>query len=169
MQNICHRCTETGGEAHSFYHIGTLGHNKKTHLYYTKPADATDIDESPEAIAIYLHHFEQTKPHPWIWILDCQGLKTKDFLHSGLGRRITEVVKTTYIDTLQGIYVVNPTWGMKTLLTFITPLLSKESKARIHCCNLGLLDVMARLETLGLPAKETNALLTRMSTAVKTK
>ena len=153
---VCIRCQATNGKAHSFEKIGSLKDNK-TNLYYTCPALAEEQDDSPEGLTYYLAHFEATKPNPWIWIFDCKGMKSKDLIKSGLGKRMAEVVQQTYFDTLLGIYILNPTFGIKALIAFINPFLKKETKAKIHVCSLGPIDMINRLESIGV---QRNDLLT---------
>jgi dTDP-4-amino-4,6-dideoxygalactose transaminase len=35
-------------------------------------------------------HFEETRPNKWIWIFDCQGMKTKDLIKSGVAKKLAE-------------------------------------------------------------------------------
>jgi hypothetical protein len=149
MNSPCERCRITNGKAHSFIKMGTLK-NSETNIFYTAPSKCLEPEDSPEAIAYYMAHFEETRPNKWIWIFDCQGMKTKDLIKSGVAKKLAELVQKTYFDTLQSIYIVNPTWQIKTLLTFLTPFLLKETRSRIHLCSNGILDTIHKLESIGL-------------------
>jgi hypothetical protein len=158
---MCSRCQETNGRAHSFEKIGVLKDNKTT-VYYTNPALAEEEDDSPEAVQYYLAHFESTRPNSWIWLFNCKGMKTKDLIKSGMAKKLAETVQKTYFDTLLGIYIINPTFSIKTLITFLSPFLRKETKARIHLCSLGLIDTMNKLESAGVQNAELNVLTKRL-------
>lgn len=162
-QTSCPRCQATGGKAHSFEKVGML-QDGKTLVFYTCPAQATEAEDSPEAVQYYLTHLEATRPHPWIWIFDCKGMKAKDLIQSGMGRHLADTVQKTYFDTLLGIYIVHPSWAMKTLIRFLKPFLRKETYARIHLCSLGLIDTVNTLERAGIPRYEM-ANLTKKLTA----
>ena len=149
MNSQCPRCRETGGKAHSFIKLGSLK-NTQTNIFYTAPSKCLEPEDSPEAIAYYMAHFEETRPNKWIWIFDCQGMKTKDLIKSGVAKKLAELVQKTYIDTLESVYIVNPTWSIKTLVTFLTPFLLKETRSRIHLCSNGILDTIQKLESIGL-------------------
>jgi hypothetical protein len=147
--NSCTRCQVTNNKAHSFEKLGTLRDNV-TNIFYTCPSQATEPDDSPDAFQYYMAHFQETEPHPWIWIFDCQGMKTKDLTKSTLARKLTEAVQTKYKDTLRGIYIINPIWSITSLFTLIKPFLHKEAKSRVHICSLGLIDTINKLENAGV-------------------
>ena len=145
----CSRCQETSGRAHSFELLGTLRDNT-THVFYTSLANSMEPEDSPDTLAGYLFHMHETRPHPWIWILDCRGMKSKDLLRSGLSKTLTEVVQHTNIETLHGVYILHPTMAMNAVIQCIKPFLYKETRQRIHVCSLGLIDTVNRLESAGI-------------------
>ena len=153
MTTKCPRCIATNGKAHSFEMIGYL-RDGQTHIYYTSVADATEADDSPESVSYYLHHFEETKPHKWIWIFDCKGMQTKDLIKSGMSKKLSDTVQNTYHNTLLHVYIINPTMAIRALLTFLHPFLLKETRNKIHVCSLGLIDTINKLETAGVPGTE---------------
>lgn len=165
MASTCTRCQTTGGKAHSFERIGCLT-DGKTNVFYTAPANAMEEDDSPEAVTYYLAHFEETRPNTWIWVFNCKGMKTRDLIKSGIGRKLAEVVQQTYFDTLLGIYIVNPSWAMKALIAFLKPFLRKETYQRIHVCSLGLIDTVNTLERVGLPRTDMVTLTKKLTDAL---
>jgi hypothetical protein len=161
LQTKCPRCQATNGRAHSFQKVATL--TSSTNLFYTAPALAEEADDSPDALPYYLAHIEDTRPNPWIWIFDCKGMLSKDLLKNGMGKRLSEVVQTNTFDTLVAVYIVNPTWTIKTLLTFLHPFLRKEMRAKLHVCSLGPLDTLQRIQSLGVKEGEIHS-ITRLLT-----
>ena len=141
---------------HSFEFIGHL-RDDKTRIYYTNPSD-----NPPEEIIYYLHHFEDTKPHPWVWILDCSEVNTKELLNSKIIKQLTDLSKTTSYDTLLHVFVINPSTTIKTLLTILNPFLLKETRNKIHLCSLGLIDTINKLESIGLPGTEIKSLTKKL-------
>ena len=158
----CQRCQATNGRAHSFQKVATL-EASSTNIFYTAPALAEEAEDSPEALQHYLAHFEDTKPTSWVWIFDCKGMVSKDLVKSGMGKRLAEIVQANYFDTLLGVYIVNPTWAMKTLLAFLMPFLRKDTRAKLHVCSLGPLDTVQRIQSLGVKGNEINS-ITRLLT-----
>ena len=152
----CIKCTEKNQKIHSFEFIGHL-RDDKTRIYYTNPSD-----NPPEEIIYYLHHFEETKPHPWVWILDCSEVNTKELLNSKIIKQLTDLSKTTSYDTLLHVFVINPSTTIKTLLTILNPFLLKETRNKIHLCSLGLIDTINKLESIGLPGTEIKSLTKKL-------
>ena len=149
----CSRCKETGGRAHSFEYIGHL-RDGISNIFYTSLADATEPEDSPDTLAGYLFHMQEVQAHPWIWILDCRGMKSKDLLRSGLAKQLINVVQHTNIETLHGVFILYPTMAMNAVIQCIKPFLYKETRNRIHLCNMGLIDTINRLESAGVPRQE---------------
>lgn len=145
----CPRCKETSGRAHSFELVGSLRDNI-TNIFYTSLGESTEPEDSPDTLAGYLFHMQETRPHSWIWILDCRGMKSKDLLRSGLVKALTDILQRITIETLIGVYILNPTIAMNAVIQCIKPFLYKETRQRIHVCNMGLIDTVNRLESAGV-------------------
>ncbi len=157
----CPRCKENS-KAHSFEKLGTL-RDGVTNIFYTCPAEATEPDDTPDAFQYYMSHFQETEPHPWIWIFDCQGMKAKDLTKSTLARKLTDAVQAKYKDSLLGIFVINPIWSITSLFTVIKPFLHKEAKSKVHICSLGLIDTINKLENFGVHTTTLKKLTTRIT------
>jgi hypothetical protein len=149
----CPRCAETGGRAHSFETIGTLS-DGKTAIIYSRPSLGTEPEDAPDNIYYYTLHFASTQPNPWIWILDFRGSKVADFLKSGIGPNLRQAIQANQFNNLSGLFIVNPSWAFKAVLAFIKPLLKKETFAKIHLCSLGPIDIIHRIEHLGIGRPE---------------
>jgi len=152
----CRKCIEYKQNFHSFEKIGILADGKTT-IFYTSPASTSEPEDSPEAIDFYLQHFEETRPNQWIWVFDCQGMKSRDLLKNS-GKRLTDAIQKNYFETLAGIYIVNPTWAMKTLIAFISPFVLKETRSKLHVCPLGAIDAITRLQKIGVSGTELSQL-----------
>ena len=77
---------------------------------------------------------------------------------------MAETVQNTYYETLMGVYIINPTTTIRALLTFLSPFLRKESKAKIHVCSLGPIDTINRLESLGVQKQDIGTLTRKFAT-----
>jgi len=152
----CRKCIQTSIKYHSFDRIGVLADGKT--IYYTAPARTQEKEDSPEVVDYYIQHFEETRPNKWIWVFDCQGMKSSDLL-KGCGKRIKEIVHNNCFDTLTAIYIVNPTWAIKTLTGFIKPFVLKENREKLHICSLGPIDVITRLQASGIPPAELSQIM----------
>ncbi len=160
----CPRCTATGGRAHSFEWIGHL-RDGTSNIFYTSLADATDPEDSPDTLTGYIHHMKEVQHTPWIWILDCRDMKSKDLLRTGFVKQLTDVVHHVYFETLHAVYILHPTMTMNALIQCIKPFLYKETRKRIHLCNMGLIDTMNRLENAGIPRSEMTVITKKIAHA----
>jgi len=147
----CRKCLE-GIPVHSFDKLGVMSDGKTT-LYYTKPSIAVE-DHSPDNVADFISHFEDTRPNNWFWIFDCKGMKSKDFISNGSGRKMTEILQTPHYSTLSGVFIVNATMTMKVFLGIIKPFLKRETTAKIHLCSSGLISFADKLQSIGSAQKD---------------
>ncbi len=154
MTSVCVKCTQQ--KIHSFDFIGHLRDNK-TRIYYTNPSN-----NSPEEILYYIHHFEETKPHPWVWILDCNGVLTKDLLKPKVVQMLKELSQTTSCDTLLHVFVINPSTTITALLNILNPFLVKETRNKIHLCSLGLIDTINKFQNVGISKTEINLITKKL-------
>ena len=143
---------------HSFDKIGILA-DGTTSLYYTKPALATE-DESPDSINDFIQHFEDTRPNSWFWIFDCKDMKSKNFVSNGSGLKMAKLIQTEYYSSLNGIIVINPSTTMNIFLGIIRPFLKSETKAKIHVCSLGLINIVNKLQSIGSTQKDIQKVIT---------
>jgi len=145
----CSICS-TNMVAHSFERIGTLA-DGKTNIFYSSPRRIKVCNEPPEQyISNISEHLKESLPNRWIWIFDGKDMPSGSMISASTARRIADIVQNEYATTLQIIYVVNPTTPMRLLLGAIRPFLKKEANARIYMCSLGLIEVINKLQGVGV-------------------
>ena len=140
----CKLCEESGGTAHSFQKLGTLN-DGQTNIFYTSPRRALIKKDTPE---------NDTLPNPWIWIFDAKGMKTNDFISNGSGKKVIDIMQEIYGKTLKCAYIVNPTTPMRMFLGIMRPFMKKETNARVYMCSLGLIEMVNKLQEVGINAAE---------------
>ena len=106
----CQRCLAIPGY-HSFDKLSPT-------LYYTCPGKAKGTSEG------FLDHLKDTLPGPWVWILDCRGIK-------GItGESILKTIEKDYTN-LQQLYVVHPPLIVKAFYGISRPFFSKAMTNKI--------------------------------------
>jgi len=155
----CKVCAEKGITAHSFQKLGTLN-DGKTNIFYTSPRRAVIQKDTPANVDNYIEHLKDTLPGPWIWIFDAKDMKSNDFISNGSGKKILDILQTDYYNTLKCVYIVNPTTPMRMFLGIMRPFMKKETNERVYMCSLGLIEMVDKLQKVGINAPE-------LSTVVK--
>ena len=155
----CSICPQS--KIHSFERIGTLA-DGKTNIFYSSPRRIQISNEPPEQyIKNISEHLKESLPNPWIWIFDGKDMPAGSMISASTGRRIADIVQNEYATTLQKIYVVNPTTPMRLFLGVLRPFLKKEANDRIYMCSLGLVEVINKLQEVGV-TKDDLAIIMRL-------
>lgn len=161
----CPRCQLTGGKSHHFEKVGTfLSNYTPVSIFYTNPARTVEHLDAPEAPQWWMSHFESTKPNKWIWVFDCQQTSNGQLMSIQSSKRLVNLMYESHKNTLQGIYVVQPTWAMKTFLQILTPFVKKDVRHRLHIFSNGLLDTVSRFQALGIQGQELQSLTRHLQT-----
>ena len=92
----------------------------------------------------------------WIWIVDCKGMKTRDFGH---GKGAADILQNSGIEKF---FLVNPTLPVKLFSTLVWPFLKAETKKKIHICSSGLIHTMETLEKIGMNKKDLMNIIQRI-------
>jgi hypothetical protein len=158
--STCPRCQLMGGKSHHFENLGTfLLADKPVSIFYTNPARTVESADAPEAPQWWMSHFESTKPNKWIWIFDCQHTSSSQMMSIQSAKRLVSLMYEVHKDTLQGIYVVQPSWSIKTFLQILTPFVKKDVRHRLHIYSNGLLDTVSKFKGLGIKGQELQTLM----------
>lgn len=156
----CPRCQLTGGRSHHFEKVGTfLSNDTPVCIFYTNPALSTEVIDAPEVPQWWMAHFEATKPNKWIWIFDCQNTSSGQLMSIPSAKRLVSLMYESHKDTLQGIYVIQPTWAMKTFLQILSPFVKKDVRHRLFIYSNGLLDTISKFQSLGVKGNELQTLM----------
>ena len=164
--STCPRCQLTGGKSHHFERVGTFlsSTQEPISIFYTNPANTIERSDAPEAPQWWMAHFESTKPNKWIWIFDCQHTSSNQLMSITSAKRLVSLMYESHKNTLQGIYVVQPSWAMKTFLQVLTPFVKKDVRHRLHIFSGGLLDTVSRFQALGIQGQELQTLTKHLQT-----
>jgi hypothetical protein len=163
----CPRCMLTGGKSHHFEKLGTFTAPQAASpvsIFYTNPAQTIEVLDAPEAPQWWMAHFEATRPNKWIWIFDCQHTSNSQLMSIQSAKRLMNIMYETHKDTLQGIYVLQPSWAMKTFLQILSPFVKKDVRHRLHIYSHGLLDTVAKFQALGIKGQELQTLMKVLQT-----
>jgi len=163
--STCPRCQLTGGKSHHFERVGTFlsSTHEAISIFYTNPANTIERSDAPEAPQWWMAHFESTKPNKWIWIFDCHEVSQSQLMSISSAKRLVNLMYESHKNTLQGIYVLQPSWAMRTFLSLLTPFVKSDVRNRLHVYTGGPLDALNRFQALGIKDAELRSLTQRMA------
>ena len=107
----CQKCL-INPNFHSFVNFGKIGGN--IGLFYTSPARSMDYNKDGTKLENFKKHLLDTKGESWIWIMDCNGMTTKDYTDMSFTLEFLKTLSANYANTLKSILVLNPNIWVKT-------------------------------------------------------
>ena len=117
---ICTACAEDP-TCHSFT---MLGERNGVSVFYTCPANASKYNDTTGILLHYDNMLHSHHPLPWIWIFDSTDFSVKHMMEMSTGIGLARLISTKYADSLQKIYVVHPTWHIRSMYNLLYPFLS---------------------------------------------
>ena len=144
----CQKCQSLPG-SHSFVRLGRLPSGIS--VFYTCPAKAKDFKDEPMFLGYFATHLETTENKPWIWIFDCQGFGKEHMTSLATVKGLTNLLQTTYKDSLQDLYIVHEAWHFHLLLSAVMPFVNKKFRKHLHQIKGSTLEILVEFEKKGLP------------------
>jgi len=123
----CPRCA-TNPAAHNFFELGKLG---ETDVLYCAPAKAIESKETSESFSYFVSHLEAVQGKPWIFLVDCKGMKLRHTYSLSLTKQIMRVMNEDHESTLQKVILLNPNTWTRAFLTIIQPFLRKTFSKKL--------------------------------------
>ena len=145
----CPRCVELP-DAHSFTYFGKMN---DISLYYTSPARAHDFKENAQTYSYYKNHVDSAKPGPWIWVIDCAGMKIKHYSSLEITRKLIQMLMAEHKGILQSIWIVHPNAWMRTTINVMKPFLKAETLSKIKLLEGERTELYVGLEKAGLSGR----------------
>jgi len=142
----CARCAECP-DAHSFVYFGKVN---ATSLYYTSPARAHDYKENAQTYSYYKAHVDSAKGSPWIWVIDCAGMKMKHYSSLEITRKLMQVIMNEHAGILQHVWIIHPNSWMRATLNVLKPFLKAETQKKIRIFEGEKTELYVGLEQAGL-------------------
>ncbi len=99
--------------------------------YYTCPAKATKYNDREGILSHYDGEFTQKGSKPWIWVFDCSGFDMRHASEIRLAIDMAKLITYAHGDSLQKIYVINPTAFIHIVINAIWPFLSNHIRSII--------------------------------------
>jgi hypothetical protein len=121
-----------------FEKVSTLENG--TPVFYTNTQGGENMEK-------FVENFKEAGDS-WIWIVNCKGLKSKNFGH---GQGAADILQNSGIEKF---FLVNPTLSVKIFSTIVWPFLKTETKKKIHICSSGPIHTMDTLEKIGMNKKD---------------
>ena len=128
---VCRHCQDTPFY-HSFEHLTRLPNGVS--VYFSSIEKAKHKTITKENLSYYTEHLDHASQTPWVWIIDCRGMKTEHIPKLKVCRLLVDLFQDRYKHALQNVFLVYPTWHINLALGAIKPLMSEESKAKLLVC-----------------------------------
>ena len=145
----CELCNGRQIKAHSFERIGTLK-DGITAIFYTSPRRIQIVEDTEEYVKGIYEHFKETAPNKWIWIFDSKDMMSGKSLSNKTVVKLAQHVQSEYASTLMRTFIVNPSTVMRVFLGVVRPFLKKATNDSIYMCSLGLVEVVHKLQEIGV-------------------
>ena len=102
-----------------------------TRYFYTGNSKEVERIDTPEKISYFLSHIEQTRGSPWVWVIDCAGMKSKE-ISNDFRKSLVNTISKEHNHTLQAIFFINTTTWMRIILALLHPFIHKDIVGKIH-------------------------------------
>jgi len=103
----------------------------ETEILYCGPAKAIEYKETADSFSYFLSHLETIQGKPWIFLVDCKGMKMCHTYSLKLTKQIMRVMNEDHEATLQKVILLNPNAWTRTFLTIIQPFLRKTFSKKL--------------------------------------
>ena len=123
----CPQC-KINPKAHCFVNFAR---KDATRYFYTGNSKEVERIDTPEKIGYFLSHIEQTRGTPWVWVIDCAGMKSKE-ISNDFRTSLVNIISKEHNQTLQSLFFINTTLWMRIILAFWRPFIHKEIVGKIH-------------------------------------
>ena len=131
----CQRCRELPG-AHGDKQVGT-------HHLFMSPGRAKESIDTPEQFRIFAEHLTPYKTKPWTWIVDCRGMTMAHYTNFFFVRTMANLLSTEHDQTLQEIWVLNPTKPIRAILAMLS---MTRLVRKVRLCKSNRLEMLGQLK-----------------------
>jgi hypothetical protein len=131
----CKRCKELPG-AHGDRQVGQ-------HHLFMSPARAKESIDTPEEFRVFAEHITPFKTKPWTWIVDCRGLTMAHYTNIFFVRNMANLLATEHDETLQEIWILNPTKLARAILALVT---KTRLVSKVRLCKGDRLELLSQLK-----------------------
>lgn len=151
----CQRCIESPG-FHSFEQIADISGQK---VFYCFPAHNKKSVQTREDMLNFVSHFPETGS--WSFLFHAKGYTLAHVMPLSVALEMGKIVEQQHIERLQKIYIVQGSWFMKFVVTWVLPVLRKEMRQKFVVIDGPLLEVITELQKDGVPISSLQGLRER--------
>ena len=94
-------------------HVGPI----QTPLYYSAPARISSISTDPQFAALKAELDRVRAGGPWIWVVDCAGLRAEHILNARYVQRLADLLRAEHTGILQATWMLGITTWIRAVLT----------------------------------------------------
>jgi hypothetical protein len=130
MRDICSKCY-LNPNSHSFkkvYQTSTVD------IFYTNPSEALLYKDTEGILLHYRNYLNSIRGKKWIWIFNSEDFGLSQALEIKTAIGISKIISNNS-NSLNKIFIINPTGYIKNILKIVSPFLSKDIKNKIEILN----------------------------------
>jgi hypothetical protein len=128
---VCQQC-QRNPLFHSFEHLGAMPNGCA--IFFSSIEKAHHKIITKDSLPDYAAHLDIASQTPWVWIIDCRGMKTEHIPKLKVCRLLVDLFEERYKHVLKNVFLVHPTWHVNVALGAVKPLLPEETKSKIVAC-----------------------------------
>jgi len=134
-------------DSHCFVKFGTIA---GVDLVYTAPSRTKVIVENEYNILNFKLHIDSEKGRPWIWILDCRGMKMKHYASIKFTMRIANILVNEHRDFLQEIIILHANDWIRSLLIICKKVFNEGIMKRVNILQGEKVELYLTLQAKGI-------------------
>jgi len=135
------------GNAHSFVRFGSQG---DVDLVYSAPARARETKETALTFQKHTAHLDQMKGRRWVWVIDFAKMETRHYSSMNLTHKLIKLITEEHLGGLHAIFLVNPNFWLRTTMSAVKPILSKQFYAKLRLFEGTDTGLLLELENAGI-------------------
>ena len=138
----CPLCIKNA-KAHSFV---KFAQSDTTGYWYTAPAKAEQLMNTPELFALFKLHMAQAgEDTHWVWVFDCSNMTTKHSMSLETMKLLIKTVVEEYSAKISGVWFVNLNPWIRGILKMVLPLFPSKLVSKIQFLDDLDIDLISRL------------------------
>jgi hypothetical protein len=124
---FCPQC-QINPKAHCFQQFAQKGDIR---YFYTGNSKEVERIDTPEKIGYFISHVDQVRGTPWVWVIDCAGMKSRE-ISSDFRKSLVNTISKEHSTTLHNIFFINTTTWMRIMITFLRPFIHRDLVNKLH-------------------------------------
>lgn len=144
---------------HSFVTFGLVEKGVDSiKLVYSSPAKSKG---APQDLTVYKNHFYAINGR-WLWFIDFEGMQAKHYTSISFTKDLVELIARDHLDSLVGIYLINPNGWLRMTMKTMSAILPKEFRAKLRLFETSGTGLLLEIERSGIDRPNVLGLLEQL-------